>query len=1682
MANDTVESLNIQLSADANKATQALNSLANSLRSINGAFTKDIAGMRKFSKELGTMTASMRSFSQIKINVPDFSGISKAFKGMEGTSGAQTLTDGIEKVVSSFEKLSGLDFNDSGINKTVNALNRLFKTDFNNFNPDNFKKITEAISSLGNMPDVSSSVNRFVSSLSRLASAGEKTGQSANDILRLGEQTRLAAQQLNSIGAINDDINIFVQSIAKLSSAGAKTGQTASGLKSLADETVKFFNAMSRAPKISENTIRMTQALAQLASAGGRVSTSTNTVTSAFSRLSSIGSSTASVLKKAASGIVSAFQQIGNSGKNIDKARLSLGNLLKTAIGFQIGYGLVNFVKQAFDLGSKITEVENVVNVAFGDMSQQAYDFASTATEQFGLSELAAKQYAGTMMAMLNSTGVARDAAAEMSTTLAGLAGDLASFYNIDTDEAFRKLRSAIAGETEPMRELGINMTVASLQAYALSQGITESWQSMTQAEQAMLRYNYILSATKQQQGDYTRTINSFANQWRLLTLNIQQFSATIGQGLIAAVLPAIQAINALFAVLQRAATAFRNFMYVLTGYEGETSGGFVNDTATGLEGLGSAGTDAAGGLGDAADAADDLKKKLSVLPFDELNQLSDNLSDAGSAGGGGGTGGLGDLGGLTDLGSVKDAFENSDLPEYVNEWAERIRDAFLDHDWDKLGEEIAWGINVGINAIYDAINWDNVGPKITAFTTAFTQTFNSLVSNINWEMLGRTIGAGINTLVNTLNQLITRIDWINLGKSFADGIMGIVNEVNWKNLGNLIGNYFMISWDIFYGFVKKLDYGEIGKSLADGLNGIVDSIDLSTIGSALGTALSGALDLLYEFAENIEWDDIGDEIADGINSFFDDFSFSKLAKTLNSWVRGLEKALFKAISKIDWGDIFEGLTDFVGNLDLDVAFLVAIPAINKLKNALGKIDTQKITDGFKTLKNIFTSDDFFGSLGDQIKKMQSNMSSLQKGAIGVVGVFAEFSLVKDGFADIVSGSDNIVESLAKIVAGAGAAAAALKLIGLSNPLTAAITGAVALAGAIAGISSAMEDTEFAEYIENLKTLSEEVQNNSNEIIENSKASQEYVNTAGVAEVALARDLADKYYDLAGKTNLAAGEKMLLAEYAQDLAEIIPGLNDYIDSETGLLAIQKDTLEGLISNTESYYKLQAAKDSMLQAYKDQISAQESLKNLTAELTPLQEAYNEKMAELNELSEQRNNNEITYEEFSAKWKTAYDELGNIKTAVDELVPAWDSATAALASSTDQITFLNGIISETGTSLNNWDFANAAIKSLNAIEEMGGIWENGKQILGEKAVQIQQEIEKGLTPDENGYYTLASGAVVYYGKGLEDSKGNIKATADSAFVQTLKEILGEGYDISYENGRYAISGYNEGIADGTSESITAVDNWLKSMDDETKSYNDSHSPSELYKGHGRDAVLGYNEGISENIKSTVDVTKTWLSSANKEFVNSEKNGTYETFGKNIVAGLLQGLKISGSEIQNAINPILTSISNSFSPLNSDLYTIGRSAIQSFINGFRSMTIPMPHITVSGWNQLSLGNGGIMSIPNFGVNWYAAGGLFRNATIAGIGENGDEAVLPLENRRTMRMIADSIIDNSPGGFGMNEEAMANAVARGVAMAMMNTQSNQPNITVYAELKTENDEVLARAVTRGQQKIDYRMNPVGT
>lgn len=139
---------------------------------------------------------------------------------------------------------------------------------------------------------------------------------------------------------------------------------------------------------------------------------------------------------------------------------------------------------------------------------------------------------------MLKSMGLTTDSVLDMSTKITELAGDLASFYNLDVDDAFTKIRSGMSGETEPLKQLGINMSVANLEAYALSKGITTSYQKMSQSNQALLRYNYLLSVTADAQGDFSRTSDSWANQVKILQLNFDSLKASVGQLLITALTP----------------------------------------------------------------------------------------------------------------------------------------------------------------------------------------------------------------------------------------------------------------------------------------------------------------------------------------------------------------------------------------------------------------------------------------------------------------------------------------------------------------------------------------------------------------------------------------------------------------------------------------------------------------------------------------------------------------------------------------------------------------------------------------------------------------------------------------------------------------------------------------------------------------------------------------------------------------------------------------------------------------------------------------------------------------------------------------------------------------------------------------------------------------------------------------
>ena len=445
---------------------------------------------------------------------------------------------------------------------------------------------------------------------------------------------------------------------------------------------------------------------------------------------------------------------------------------------------------------------------------------------------------------------------------------------------------------------------------------------------------------------------------------------------------------------------------------------------------------DYAASLDKTADSAKKAAKEVKgyLSPIDELNRYDDGVNSAGAIGGNKYTGP-----------SAGDMFEEVPITSSIKGIADKIRKLIKKEDWEGLGAYIASGINKGLQKIYDVINWNNVGPKITKFCDAFTRTFNSLVDHIDWDLLGRTVGAGINTLVNTLNLLITGINWKNLGKKFAEGITGLVREVNWNNLGQLLGNMFMISWKIFSGFVHNLPYADIGKAVADALNGVFSTVSFSEIGDVLATGLNGAFTTLYNFAVNFNWKQTVDNIAGGINTFVSKFDWKGNGQKLDIFLYNLCTSLVELAQKTNWEEVGKGIGTFLSQIDWSKHLWQVIEAI---KTTIGGL-----FDGLEEGGTAGKIAAFLGKAFIAVKIADiTGIGSLVKLLIGAIGK----KIIGSEAVAALSGSLTSVLGKAASAAAGGftsLASSLVPLVGTAGLIaavaTAAIVGTEKLAGFI---------------------------------------------------------------------------------------------------------------------------------------------------------------------------------------------------------------------------------------------------------------------------------------------------------------------------------------------------------------------------------------------------------------------------------------------------------------------------------------------------------------------------------------------------------------------------------------------------------------------------------------------------------
>jgi hypothetical protein len=390
----------------------------------------------------------------------------------------------------------------------------------------------------------------------------------------------------------------------------------------------------------------------------------TNSVEDSVNELGDSVNRTNSGISKGFSKANSIIPQTGKHVSSLGQQFGNLGNIVKK-IGFLIGSAfavgkLVQFGKECLELGSDLAEVQNVVDVTFTTMSDKVNEFAKNAMTSAGLSETMAKRYVGTFGAMSKSFGFSESQAYDMSTALTQLTGDVASFYNISQDLAYIKLKSVFTGETETLKDLGVVLTQSALDQYALANGYGKTTSEMTEQEKVALRLAFVQKQLSAASGDFIRTSDSWANQVRVMQLQLQSLKATVGQGLINIFTPVLKVINVLLGKLATLANAFKSFTELITGKKssGQTSGsgaGLTGD-ASGVQDTADAYGQAADNAGkladsteDVADATKDAAKaaKGYLSPLDEINRYStqDTSSTAsktpstsGSGSGGGGT------------------------------------------------------------------------------------------------------------------------------------------------------------------------------------------------------------------------------------------------------------------------------------------------------------------------------------------------------------------------------------------------------------------------------------------------------------------------------------------------------------------------------------------------------------------------------------------------------------------------------------------------------------------------------------------------------------------------------------------------------------------------------------------------------------------------------------------------------------------------------------------------------------------------------------------------------------------------------------------------------------------------------------------------------------------------------------
>lgn len=708
---------------------------------------------------------------------------SDAQQAIKAIGNLQSKLQGLGSTLNSLNGASISNFA-SGMSQLATSLRSVSSIDTRTFS-----KIATNMEKLGNLDTA-----RLVSSASALKSMATELSGFANISKQSAEITQLTA------------------SISKLGSKSAS--YAADNIKNLGSVLKEVMTTLSNAPRVSNNIIQMTNALANLSQQGSKVGSASRSLVTGFS----------------------------NTTKSIKRTRSGFSGLASTIGKFYATYWMVmravGKIGSAVDLASQLTEVQNVVDTTFGDMASKVDDFTKTSIQDFGMSELTVKQISSRFQALGTSVGITSqqvangtavankalmsqnntlykttDSMADMSLNLTKLAGDMASFYDVDQADVAKSLQSIFTGTIAPLRRYGLDLTQATLSEWAMKNGLDANIKSMTQAEKVLLRYNYVMANTQAAQQDFSKTANTWANSIRVLKQEFQAWGSIIGSVIINALKPFVQALSKVMLKVISFTKTVADALGAIFGWTIEISGGGA--TVDGMEDI----ADGVGDIGDSADSSNKKAQKLkkTLLSIDEIHALDDN-SDSGS-GGGSGSGGSG--GGGAGSG-VDSSLKKTD--GLLEKYKSSIKDLY------SLGKYIG----DALASAMESIDWQKIYRKADNFGKGLADFLNGLISPRLFYDLGATIAGSLNTALHFLNSFGTTFDWTNFGLSIANGINGFFENFDFALLAKTINAWVQGIYTMLTTAIKNVSWKDVLKGITDFLS----NLDIKTVEIIVGTLL----------------------------------------------------------------------------------------------------------------------------------------------------------------------------------------------------------------------------------------------------------------------------------------------------------------------------------------------------------------------------------------------------------------------------------------------------------------------------------------------------------------------------------------------------------------------------------------------------------------------------------------------------------------------------------------------------------------------------------------------------------------------------------------------------------------------------------------------------------------------------